>query len=124
MASDSPATTARGNHFSCSLSAVLLACVKDAAGPEGVKKLLELSGVERSVEYLSDLSNWLSYDEALALWRAGRQVTHHPQFPRLVGEAAAKRLNASPVAALLRSLGSPDACYRQIAVTATKFSVV
>jgi diguanylate cyclase (GGDEF)-like protein len=124
MAIDSPATTARGNHFSCSLSAVLLACVKDAAGPEGVKKLLELSGSERSPEYLTDLSNWISYEEALALWRAGREITHHPQFPRLVGETAAKRLNASPVAALLRSLGSTEACYRQITVMATKFSAV
>jgi hypothetical protein len=49
---------------------------------------------------------------------------HHPQFPRLVGETAAKRLNSSPVAALLRSLGSLEACYRQIAVMATKFSSV
>jgi diguanylate cyclase (GGDEF)-like protein len=124
MASDSPATTARGNHFSCSLSAVLLSCVRDAVGPVGVKKVLELAGSDRSPEYLSDLSNWISYDEAVALWRAGSRVTHHPQFPRLVGETAAKRLNASPVAALLRSLGSPEACYRQITVMATKFSSV
>jgi diguanylate cyclase (GGDEF)-like protein len=124
MASDVPSTTARGNHFSCSLSAVLLACVRDAVGPEGVKRVLEVAGSERTPEYLCDLSNWISYDEAVALWRAGAQVTHHPQFPRLVGETAAKRLNASPVAALLRSLGSPEACYRQIAVMATKFSSV
>jgi diguanylate cyclase (GGDEF)-like protein len=124
MATDLPGTTARGNHFSCSLSAVLLACVRDAVGAPGVKELLELAGSERTPEYLSDLSNWISYDEAVALWRAGSQVTHHPQFPRLVGETAAKRLNSSPVAALLRSLGSPEACYRQIAVMATKFSTV
>jgi diguanylate cyclase (GGDEF)-like protein len=124
MASDLPAATARGNHFSCSLSAVLLACVRDAVGPQGVKQVLELAESERSPEYLTDLSNWISYDEAVALWRAGSRVTHHPQFPRLVGETAAKRLNASPVAALLRSLGSPEACYRQIAVMATKFSAV
>jgi diguanylate cyclase (GGDEF)-like protein len=124
MASDSPAATARGNHFSCSLSAVLLACVRDAVGPQGVREVLELAGSERTAEYLTDLSNWISYDEAVALWRAGSQVTHHPQFPRLVGETAAKRLNSSPVAALLRSLGSPEACYRQIAVMATKFSSV
>ncbi len=124
MASDSPANTARGNHFACSMSAVLLACVRDAVGPEAVKELLELAGSERSPEYLTDLSNWISYDEAVALWRVGAQVTHHPQFARLVGETAAKRLNSSPVAALLRSLGSPEACYRQIEVMATKFSTV
>src|SRR5436305_1831469 len=124
MASDSPAQTARGNHFACSMSAVLLACVKDVAGPEGVEQLLKQAGVQRSAGYLSELSNWISYDEAVALWTAGAQITHHPQFARLVGETAAKRLNASPVAALLRSLGSPEACYRQIAVMASKFSTV
>ena len=124
MGSDSSASTARGNHFSCSMSAVLLACVRDACGPEAVADVLKIAASERSPEYLTDLSNWISYDEAVALWRAGAEVTHHPQFSRLVGEAAARRLNASPVAALLRSLGSPENVYRQIAVTATKFSAV
>jgi hypothetical protein len=40
------------------------------------------------------------------------------------GEQAARRLNASPVAAPLRSLGSPEAVSRQIALTAAKFTVV
>ena len=62
MATDSPATTARGNHFACSMSAVLLACVKDAAGPEGIEKLLQQAGDERSPAYLADISNWISYD--------------------------------------------------------------
>jgi hypothetical protein len=53
---------------------------------------------------------------------AGSQVTHHPQFARAIGEDAARRLNASPVAALLRSLGSPEVVYGQIAMTATKYS--
>jgi diguanylate cyclase (GGDEF)-like protein len=124
MAPESSANTARGNHFACSLSAVLVATVNDAAGPEGVEELLRLAKSKRTPEYLTDISNWIAYDEALALWKAGAQVTHHPQFARLVGETAAKRLNSSPVAALLRSLGSPEACYRQIAVMASKFSTV
>jgi hypothetical protein len=56
------------------------------------------------------------------LWRAGAEVTQHPQFARAVGEDAVRRLNGSPVAALLRSLGSPEHVYRQIATTATKYS--
>ena len=86
--------------------------------------MLELAGSQRSSEYLMDLANWISYDEAVALWRAGARVTQHPQFARAVGEDAARRLNASPVAALFRSLGSPENVYRQIATSATKYSVV
>jgi diguanylate cyclase (GGDEF)-like protein len=105
------------------MSAVLLARVHDFGGSEAVSRLLALAGSERTPEYLSDLANWMSYDEALALWRAGAEITHHPQFPRMVGTDAARRLHASPIAALLRSLGSPEAVYRQIATTATKYSL-
>jgi diguanylate cyclase (GGDEF)-like protein len=113
-----------GRHFSCSMTAVLLAEVRDFGGPPAVAELLELAGIDRTVEYLTDISNWISYDEANALWEAGTRVTHHPHFPRLVGESAARRLKGSPVADLLRSLGSPEAVYRQMSVTATKFSTV
>jgi diguanylate cyclase (GGDEF)-like protein len=117
------ATTAVGNHFSCSLSAVLLGRVHAYGGDAAVAELLERAGSTRTPAYLTDISNWISYDEALALWKAGGQVTHHPTFARAVGEEAAKRLNASPVAALLRSLGSPENVYRQIALTSSKFAV-
>ena len=118
-----PESAADGNHFSCSMSAVLLARVHAFGGDQAVGQLLELAGSRRSPEYLLDITNWISYDEAIALWRAGAEVTHHPDFARAVGQDAAQRLNASPVAALLRSLGSPENVYRQIATTASKFSV-
>jgi diguanylate cyclase (GGDEF)-like protein len=118
-----PKSHADGNHFSCSMSAVLLARVHASGGDQAVAELLAVAGSKRSPEYLLDITNWISYDEAIALWRAGAQVTHHPDFARAVGEDAAERLNASPVAALLRSLGSPENVYRQIATTASKFSV-
>ncbi len=117
-------TTGVGNHFSCSLSAVLLARVHAFGGDAAVTEVLERAQSTRTAAYLSDISNWISYDEALALWEAGARVTHHPNFARAVGEEAAKRLNASPVAALLRSLGSPENVYRQIALTSAKFAVV
>jgi hypothetical protein len=105
------------------MSAVLLAEVTDLCGEDAVAELLRRAGSTRSPEYLTDITNWISYDEAIALWRAGTAVTHHPDFARAVGQDAAERLNASPVAALLRSLGSPENVYRQIATTASKFSV-
>lgn len=118
------APAAGGNHFSCSLTAVLLAVVHAHGGPAAVTELIELAGSSRSREYLSDIAQWVSYDEAIALWRAGARITHHPQFARAVGEASARQLNGSPVAALLRSLGSPENVYRQIALTSSKYSVV
>ncbi len=119
-----PGNTGTGNHFSCSMTAVLLARVKEFGGQEAVRELMHRSGIQRPVEYLSDISNWVCYEEAVALWQAGAAVTHHPQFARVVGEDAAKRLNGSSVANLLRSLGSPEAVYRQLATGATKYSTV
>ena len=116
--------TATGNHYSCSLSAVLLAEVTDLVGEQAVPELLALAGSSRTPGYLRDITNWISYDEGLALWRAGMRVTHNPNLPRLVGQRAAMRLASSPVAALLRSLGSPEAVYREISTGASKFSTV
>jgi diguanylate cyclase (GGDEF)-like protein len=116
--------TVGGNHFSCSMSAVLLAEVADLAGEQTVGELLRVANSARTPEYLRDISNWISYEEAVALWRAGMRVTHNPQLPRLTGQRAARRLSSSPVAALLRSLGSPENIYRQITTSASKFSTV
>ena len=82
----------------------------------------ELAGSDRSAQYLTDIANWISFDEGAALWRAGALVTHHPEFARAVGEDAARYLNASPVANLLRQLGSLEVVYGQIATTASKYS--
>jgi diguanylate cyclase (GGDEF)-like protein len=116
--------TAGGNHFSCSMTAVLLARVQAGGGQDAVAEVLRLAGSARTPGYLMDIVNWVSYDEAVALWRAGACVTRHPQFARMVGEDAARRLNGSPIAALFRSLGSPENVYRQIATSSTKYSVV
>ena len=113
-----------GSHFSCSLTAVLLARVHAHGGAPAVAQLLREAESTRTPEYLTDIGNWISYDEAVALWAAGTRVTHHPQFARAVGEDAARRLNGSPVAALFRSLGSPEEVYRTLATGSAKFSVV
>jgi diguanylate cyclase (GGDEF)-like protein len=113
---------AQGNHFSCSMTAVLIARVREHGGDAAVAELLRVARSDRSVPYLTDIANWISFDEGVALWRAGALVTHHPEFARAVGEDAARYLNASPVATLLRQLGSLEAVYRQIATTASKYS--
>jgi diguanylate cyclase (GGDEF)-like protein len=116
--------TSRGDHFSCSMSAVLLARVNAFGGPDAVEDVLRLAGSPRTAQYLLDITNWIAYDEAVALWRAGAQVTHHPQFARAVGEDAARTLAGSQVAAVLRSLGTPENVYRAVATGSTKFSSV
>jgi diguanylate cyclase (GGDEF)-like protein len=118
------ARTDRGDHFSCSMSAVLLARVAAFGGQEAVGEVLRRAGSRRSAEYLLDITNWIAYDEAVALWQAGARVTHHPQFARAVGVDAARRLGSSPVAAMLRSLGSPEKVYGAIAKSAAEFSTV
>ncbi len=119
-----PVSRSSGSHFSCTMSAVLLSRVHDCGGDAAVAEVLARAGSTRSADELCDIVNWISYDEAVALWRAGAMVTNHPDFARAVGTDAARRLNGSPVATLLRSLGSPENVYRQIAVTATKYSTV
>jgi diguanylate cyclase (GGDEF)-like protein len=113
-----------GNHYSCSMTAVMLAEVQHWGGDGAVGELLRRAGCEHSAEYLTDIVNWISYEEANALWEAGTELTRRPYFSRHVGEQAARRLSSSPVAELLRSLGSPEALYRQMSVTASKFSTV
>ncbi|HTU31455.1 MAG TPA: diguanylate cyclase [Solirubrobacteraceae bacterium] len=113
-----------GEHFSCSLSAVVIARVHDFGGDVAVESVLRRAGSTHGRAYLCDIANWMAYDEAVALLRAGALVTHHPAFAQAVGEDSGRRLSASPVAALLRSLGSPEAVYRTIAATAQKYSTV
>jgi diguanylate cyclase (GGDEF)-like protein len=104
------------------MTAVLIARVRLYGGDGAVAELLRLAGSDRSVQYLTDIANWISFGEGVALWRAGALVTHHPEFARAVGEDAARYLNASPVANLLRQLGSLEVVYGQIATTASKYS--
>ena len=106
------------------MTAVLLAEVAERCGPESIDELLGEAGSPRTAEYLTDLTNWISYDEAIALWRAATRITQNPSLPTLAGRRTARRLSASPVAHLLRSLGSPENLYREIATSATKFSTV
>jgi diguanylate cyclase (GGDEF)-like protein len=110
-----------GEHFSCSLSRVVIARVYEFGGDGAVEALLRRAGSARSQDYLCDIGNWISYAEAVALWRAGAEITHHPDFAYQVGIESARRLNGSPVATMLRSLGSPENVYRVIATTSTKY---
>ncbi len=95
-----------------------------SAVPRPSRGCSALAGSGRTPEYLVDITNWISYDEAVALWKAGALVTHHPHFARAVGEDTARRLSGSQVSATLRSLGAPENVYRAIATSTGEFSTV
>ncbi len=83
-----------------------------------------MAGSKRTVAYLDDVTNWISLDESLALFKAAAELTGDPQLARRVGEEAVSQHAGTPVATLLRSLGSPEEVYRQMALAATKFSTI
>src|SRR5205823_5369199 len=66
----------------------------------------------------------ISFDEAIALFDAGAEVSGDPSIARHVGEDAVRQHAGTAVATLLRSLGSPEEVLRQVTQTATKFSLV
>jgi diguanylate cyclase (GGDEF)-like protein len=113
-----------GNHFSCALTAVLIDRVRAVAGEDGLARLLREAGSGRTLAYLEDLANWVSYDEMVALWKAGAAVTGDPELARHAGEDAVRRLGTSATSTMLRTLGSPEALIEKIGVASHRFSVV
>jgi diguanylate cyclase (GGDEF)-like protein len=111
-------------HFACTLSSMLLRRVRRLCGEDGVRELLERSGSTRTVEYLDDLTNWISFDEAMALFEVSAELTGDSQIARHAGEETIAQHAGTPVATLMRSLGSPEAIYTQITQAAGKFSTV
>src|SRR5919204_165657 len=112
-----------GAHFSCALTAVVIARVRRVAGDDALPELLRKAGSPHTIEYLADIANWVSYDEAIALLEAGVVVTGDASFARHVGEDTVKRLAGSSNSAVLRGLGSPEELLRRIPVAAQRFSV-
>ena len=64
------------------MSAVLLARVAAFGGQEAVYEVLRLAGSPRSVAYLMDITNWIAYDEGVALWQAGAGDLHRTHLDR------------------------------------------
>src|ERR687889_2262641 len=112
------------HHFAGTLSSVLVRRIRRTLGEEGLMQLLERSGSRRTVAYLDNLTNWISYDEATALFAAEAELTGDPQIARRVGEETVAQHAGTPVATLMRSLGSPEEIYRQITQAGSKFSTV
>jgi diguanylate cyclase (GGDEF)-like protein len=106
------------------MSSVLLRHVRATHGEDGVSELLRRAGSERTAAYLEDVGNWIDYGEAAALFEAAADQTGDPEIGFRVGEQTVRQHAGTPVATLLRSLGSPQAVLEQVSVTVTKFSTV
>jgi diguanylate cyclase (GGDEF)-like protein len=122
MAEDTVPQRSGDHHFAGTLPSVLVRRIRRTLGEEGLMELLRRSGSKRTVAYLDDLTNWISYDEAMALFAAAAELTGDQQIARHVGEETIAQHAGTPVATLMRSLGSPDEIYRQITQAGSKFT--
>jgi diguanylate cyclase (GGDEF)-like protein len=120
----SVALTSTEPAFACPLTAVLLARVRRLAGDTGVERLLREAQSTRTVEYLEDVGNWITFDEAIALWDAGEAITGDRMFARHVGEDALKFAGGTANAAVIRDLGSVEEDIRRLNVHSNRFSTV
>src|SRR3954454_11699604 len=116
--------TEQGRHFACTLPSVLLRQLRKSGGSAAVRELLSRAGCTHSEAYLDDVSNWISYDEAMSLFDAAEDITGDPDIARRIGEQTVTQHAGTPVATLLRSLGSPEEIFTKMALAATKFSTV
>jgi hypothetical protein len=108
----------------CSMTSVLVRLVRAEGGEAAVAELLERAGIEHEPTYLENVDNWVSLDEACALLEAGVQLTGDQSFARRVGEHTLRQHAGTPVATVLRSLGSTEAVLQTVAHAATRLSTV
>src|SRR3954452_13088273 len=117
-AGDGPAV----GQISCSMASTLVRHVRTQAGDDAVAEILSRSGVEHGATYLDDPSNWIWQHEAIDLLVAAADVLGDPEIGLHVGEQTVRQHAGTPVATMLRSLGSPEAVYEQLTVAVSKFS--
>ena len=108
-AGDGPAV----GQISCSMASTLLRHVRTQAGDDGVQAILLRAGLEYTATYLDDPSNWIWQQEAIDLLTAAAEVLNDPEIGLHVGEQTVRQHAGTPVATMLRSLGSPEAVYEQ-----------
>ena len=67
------------------MPSTLLGLIRASHGQEGVDRLLELSGIEHTPEYLGDVANWIWYEDANALVEAAVELTGDARVGRRIG---------------------------------------
>ena len=110
--------------IACSMVSMLLRQVRMALGLTGVGQVIRRAGVPYSADHLDDIGNWIWYEEAIALFDAAVELTGDESIGLRSGEESLRQHAGTPVATLLRQLGSPEAVLQQTALVATKFSTI
>src|SRR5437763_13018377 len=113
MANDSvPSTEARApapGQVTCSMTSTLLRHVRARLGEQAVAELVRMSGLPYTPAHLDDVSNWITYDEAVALFDAGAALTGDEQIARRAGEGTVPQHAGAAVARPARPPGPPAA---------------
>jgi diguanylate cyclase (GGDEF)-like protein/putative nucleotidyltransferase with HDIG domain len=107
---------------SCSMASTLIRHVRTRAGDEAVEQVLARGGVEYTAAYLDDPSNWIWQHEAISLLTAAADILDDPEIGLHIGEQTVRQHAGTPVATMLRTLGSPEAVYEQLTIAVSKFS--
>jgi diguanylate cyclase (GGDEF)-like protein len=110
--------------IACSMTSVILRLVRSTLGEAAVAELLERAGVKHEPAYLENVENWISLDEATAMFEAGVELTGDPLFARRVGENTLRQHAGTQVATVLRSLGSTEAVLQAVAQSTARVSAV
>ncbi len=108
----------------CEMTKVLLGLVRSSGGDDAVAAVIAQADTEHGEAHLLNGDHWISHDEACSLLETATEVTGDPMFARHLGEATVPQNAGSPVATVLRSLGSVEAIMQAIAHSSTKFSTV
>ncbi|HEV7586094.1 MAG TPA: diguanylate cyclase [Solirubrobacteraceae bacterium] len=103
---------------------VMLRLVRRNGGEAAVLELLERAHIEHEPSYLENVENWISLEQATAMFAAGVEVTGDPLFARRVGENTLRQHAGTQVATVLRSLGSTEAVLKAVALSAARLSAV
>ncbi|HUY86500.1 MAG TPA: sensor domain-containing diguanylate cyclase [Acidimicrobiales bacterium] len=98
--------------------------VRKFGGDDAVSALIAQSGESRSISQLEDVTSWSSYDECCAMLDAAVSVTGDQQIGRKIGEYIITDYDTTEVTDLLRALGSPAECFRNMARASAKFTTV
>jgi diguanylate cyclase (GGDEF)-like protein len=101
---------------------LIVTYVRDRAGDEGVRRLLELAGEQRDVSVLEDERSWSSYDQKVALFEAAAEVTGDALVARRIGESVLEQRVAGSLRLVVAALGSPQQVLRSVARANAKFS--
>jgi diguanylate cyclase (GGDEF)-like protein len=106
------------------MTSVMLRLIRSSGGEAAVVELLERAGITHEPSYLENVENWISLDEASAMFEAGVELTGDALFARRVGENTLRQHAGTQVATVLRSLGSTEAVLQAVAQSTARVSAV